>query len=180
MAELFSSVAELITVLKRPKRLVLPCLWTEPQAAGQRKLRLRTALQTQNTAIRGVALEISCSAEGFDLSCSVILMAEILGKLRAIARIDMNGPSHPNTHAYCGSWQHTDAGKTHFHDTSLHSHIPFTDLFDDKRIDLPVAQPINDMPINFSKAMEKCGELMHIENLADIEEPKWQPQQFLL
>lgn len=167
-------------MLERPKRLVLPCIWTEPQALGQRKLRLRTALQTQNVAIRGVALEIGCYAEGFDLPSSVILLAEILGKLRAIARIDVNGPSHPNTHAYCGTWHQEKAGNTHFHDTRLHSHIPFTDLFDDKRIDLPVARPINDMPTEFSKAMEKCGELMHIENLADIEEPKWQPRQFPL
>lgn len=180
MAEIFSSVTELITVLERPKRLVLPCLWTEPQTASQRKLRLRATLQTQNAAIRGVTLEIGCYAEGFGLPCSVVLMAQILGKFRAIARIDMNGPSHLNTHAYCEQWQHTDAGKTHFHDTRLHRHIPFTDLFDDKRIDLPVARPINDMPTEFSKAMEKCGELMHIENLADIEEPKWQPQQFPL
>jgi hypothetical protein len=34
------------------------------------------------------------------------------------------------------------------------------------------------MPEDFSKAMEKCGELLHIGNLMEIEEPQWQPRQF--
>ena len=34
------------------------------------------------------------------------------------------------------------------------------------------------MPGAYSEAMEKCGELLHIENLGEIEEPQWQPRRF--
>lgn len=107
-------------------------------------------------------------------------MADITGKPKAMARIDINGSRHENTKAVCGEWRGSDAGRTHFHDTRLHSAIPITDLFNGKYGDLPVARPINDMPSEFFKAMEKCGELLHIENLGEVEEPKWQPRQFPL
>lgn len=95
-----------------------------------------------------------------------------------MARIDINGSRHENRHVICGDWHLMDAGGTHFHDTLLHSGLEIEKLFNGIW-DLPVARPIGDMPKDFSGAMEKCGELLHIENLNEIEEPQWQPKRLL-
>lgn len=46
--------------------------------------------------------------------------------------------------------------------------------------DLPVARPIDEMPEDFTGAMVKCGRLLNIDNLTEIEEPQWQPKRFPL
>jgi hypothetical protein len=157
----------------------MPCKWVEPEKSGQRGLKLKSSLQSQSAALRGVTLEVGCHNESFELPSRVVLMVEFKGRSHAMARIDINGSRHENPKAICGEWQHVDAGLTHFHDTRLHRDIPIAEMFSDKYPNLPVARPINDMPNDFSKAMEKCGELLHIENLGEIEEPQWQPRQFL-
>lgn len=179
LSELFSSVEDLIAVLERPKRLLSVGSWIAPNRHGQRRLTFRGPLGEKSAALQGISLQIACDAEGFSLPTSVVLLAEINRKPRAIARIDINGTRHENKLKICGDWQHVDAGYTHFHDTRLHRDIPIAEMFSDKYPDLPVARPINDMPNDFSKAMEKCEELMHIENLGEIEEPQWQSRQFL-
>lgn len=118
---------------------------------------------------------MSCSPEGFSLPLYVVLLAELKRKAHAIARIDINGQRHENRLAVCGEMQFADAGCTHFHDTKLHIGIPIEQLFSGNW-DLPIARPIGDMPKDFCKAMEKCGELLHIENLKEVEEPQWQPR----
>lgn len=147
--------------------------------AGQRGFRLKSALEADGATMLGVTFDMRCNLEGFELPTSVVLMAEVGFKPRAMARIDINGSRHENRPAICGVWQHLDAGPTHFHDPRLHASIPMKDLFDGTYGDLPVARPIRDMPLNFAEAMEKCAELLHIEDLAKIEEPQWQPRQFL-
>ncbi len=151
--------------------------WLPPGKHGQRGLKMKTSLRDESAALRGITLEIGCSTEGFDLPVSVVLMAEFKNKPRAMARIDLNGQRHENRLSICGEWQFQDAGRTHFHDTRQHLGIPIEQLFSGNW-DLPVAQPIGDMPKDFSKAMEKCGELLHIENLDEVEEPQWQPRRF--
>lgn len=138
---------------------------------------MKSALIFKGATILGVSIEIRCSVEGFDLPTSVVLMAEIDRKAKAFARIDINGSPHENRPAVCGAWQHKDAGRTHFHDTELHANVPFDVLFNQGN-DLPIARPIGYMPTDFSAAMEKCGELLHIEDLGEVEEPQWQPRQF--
>lgn len=127
--------------------------------------------------MQGVSLRIGCSPEGAELPLHLSLLAEYGRKPHAFARIDLNGSRHPNAHAVCGSMQFVDAGKTHFHDTRLHLGMPIDKLFNSDW-DLPIAQPIGDIPDNFLKLMEKCGEMLHIENLTEVEEPQWQPRQF--
>jgi hypothetical protein len=144
---------------------------------GQRQLRITASLWDGVAALQGVTLRFACSSEGFDLPTHISLLVEYRGKPRAAARIDINGGPHPNSHAVCQDLQFLDAGKTHFHDTRLHLGIPIDRLFSGEW-DLPVARPISDMPQDFSKAMEKCGELLHIGNMTEIEEPQWQPRQF--
>ena len=179
MAEIFTSVADLVAVLERPKRLVR-LVFVPPQKHGQRGFKLKSALLADGATIQGVTLEIGCAMEGFSLPSHVVLMAEINKKARAMARVDINGSPHPNLRAVCGEFQLVDAGTTHFHDTRLHAALTIAELFNDPRLDLPIARPINDMPKEFSKAMEKCGELLHIDNLGEVEEPQWQPRQFPL
>jgi len=175
LAELFSSVEDLVAILERPKRLVTPCLWVAPGKNGQRGLKLKASLRDETAALRGVAIEIGCSAEGFDLPIHVVLLADFRNKPRAMARIDINGPTHVNRYAICAEWLHQDAGATHFHDTRLHRKLTVEELFSGNW-DLPVARPLGDIPKDFCDAMEKCGELLHIENLSEIEEPQWQPR----
>jgi len=175
LAELFSSVEDLVAVLERPKRLIIPCFWVKPGKNGLRGLRLRASLQDEAAAIRGVSIEIGCNIEGFDLPVRVVLLAEVKNKPRAMARIDINGSRHENLKAICGDLQFLDAGLTHFHDPRLHRGLTIEQLFNGDW-DLPVARQIDDMPEKFPEAMEKCGELLHIENLREIEEPQWQPK----
>lgn len=177
MTELFSSVKDLVAVLERPKRMINLGPWLPPQKGGQRGVKLKSSLQVASAALPGITIEIGCNIEGFELPSRVVLMAEIDRGARPMARIDINGSRHENPHAICGEWQHIDAGKTHFHDTRLHVTLTIEELFNGIW-DLPVARPIPDMPTDFAKAMEKCGELLHIENLGEIEEPQWQPRQF--
>lgn len=176
LPEFFASIEDLIAVLERPKRLVNRS-WTLPEKRGQRGFKLKSALFADSATLAGVTLEIRCNSEGFELPSAVVLMAEIYRKPHAIARIDINGPPHPNAKAVCGDLQNKNAGSTHFHDTRLHSRVPFQELFDGTHGNLPVARPIDDMPSEFSKAMEKCGKLLHIEDLGEVEEPQWQPKQ---
>jgi hypothetical protein len=179
LAELFRTTHDLIAVLQRPKLLVTPAVWVPPIAKfGQRQLTLKASLWDGTAAIQGVSFSASCSPEGFDLPVHVTLLAEFKGKPRAIARVDINGQRHGNRHAVCASLQFSDAGVTHFHDTRLHENIEISLLLSGSLGDLPIARPIGDMPEDFSKAMEKCGELLHIGNLTEIEEPQWQPRQF--
>lgn len=179
LAELFKTTADLVAVLECPKFLVLPCSWTPPNAdVGQRRSTIRASLTDGRSTIQGIGLRMECNPEGFALPVAVVLTAEYKGRPRAIARVDINGQKHENRHAVCGSLQFTDAGVTHFHDTSLHAHIEISELLGGSLGDLPIARPIGDMPEDFSKAMEKCGELLHISNLTEIEEPQWQPRQF--
>lgn len=178
MARLFATVDDLIAILEQPKRLI-NLTWTTSEISGQRGFKLKSALLSGSAALKGVSLEIGCATEGFDLPSRVVLMAEIDNKTRAIARVDINGSLHPNSRAVCGDLQHIDAGRTHFHDTRLHRKLTIDQLFHDTRWDLPVAQPISNMPKEFSRAMEKSGELLHIINLGEVEEPQWQPKQFL-
>lgn len=179
LAELFRSTQELIAVLQRPKLLVTPVVWVQPVTKlGQRQMTLTSSLWDGTATIQGVRFSASCSPEGFDLPVHVTLLAEFRGKPRAIARVDINGQRHENRHKVCGSLQFSDAGVTHFHDTSLHADIEIAQLLGGSLGDLPIARPIGDMPEDFSKAMEKCGELLHIGNLTEIEEPQWQPRQF--
>lgn len=168
---------DLIAVLERPKRLITLGPWVPPQKNGQRGLKMKASLRNESATILGVSLEIGCSNEGFDLPFKVVMMAEINNKPRAMARIDINGSRHENRHAICGELHLLDAGRTHFHDTRLHADLSIEQLFNGNW-DLPVARPIDDMPEDFSEAMEKCGKLMHIGNLREIEEPKWQPRRF--
>jgi len=170
-------VEDLVRVLERPKRLITPCSWVMPGKYGQRSLRLKATLRDETAAIRGVSLEIGCNIEGFDLPIRVVLLAEVKNKPRAMARIDINGSRHENLYAICGDAQFSDAGQTHFHDTWLHRGLTIEQLFNGDW-DLPVARQIDDMPRKFSEAMEKCGELLHIGNLSEIEEPQWQPKRF--
>jgi len=180
LAELFRSVQDLVAVLERPKRLVTPCSWVNAGKNGQRGLKLKAALRDDYATIGGVTLELGCHVEGFHLPSRVVMMAEIGNKPRAMARIDINGSRHENRYAICGEWQFLDAGMTHFHDTRLHLGIAFSELFDGTYGDLPVARPIDNISENFLVALEKCGELLNIDNLGEIEEPQWQPRQFPL
>lgn len=175
MAELFRSTADLIEALERPKRLITPCVWIPPGKHGQRGFRLKATLRDDVSAIRGLSLEIGCHVEGFDLPASVVLLSEFKNRPRAMARIDVNGSKHENRYPICGEWQHLDAGRTHFHDTRLHAALDIKELFSGVW-DLPIARPISDMPKDFSEAMEKCGGLLHIENMSEIKEPTWQPK----
>lgn len=178
MAELFCSIEDLISVLERPKFLVTPCLWLSPNPkSGERVLTIKGSLSDGTATILGVSLRAKCSPEGFSWPSSILLTADYKGKPRVMARVDINGLRHQNRHAVCGNLQHVDAGTTHFHDTRLHRAIPIDELFSEIW-NLPVASPIGDMPEDFSQAMEKCGELLHIDNLTMIEEPQWQPRQF--
>lgn len=86
---------------------------------------------------------------------SVVLLAEIEGKPRAIARIDVNGGRHESRDRICGDLQHDDAGTTHFHDTRLHRDIAIGELFSGRLGDLPIARPISDIPDDLSEVMEK-------------------------
>ncbi len=176
MSEFFTSLKDLIAVLERPKHLVNRS-WITPEKPGERGFKIKSALNADSATLAGVSVEIRCQSEGFELPSTVVLMAEINTKPRAIARIDINGSLHENLKAVCGDWQNKPAGRTHFHDTRLHRLIPLEELFDGTHGDLPVARPIDDMPSEFSKAMEKCGKLLHIEDLGEVEEPQWQPRQ---
>ncbi len=176
MSEFFTSIQDLIEVLERPKRLVSRT-WVAPDKLIERYFKLKTALVSDSATLAGVTMEVRCRSEGFELPSTIVLMAEIRTKSRAIARIDINGPPHSNAKDVCGELRHNDAGPTHFHDTRLHRMIPFEALFDGTYGDLPIARPIDDMPSEFSKAMEKCGNLLHIEDLGEVEEPQWQPKQ---
>ena len=178
MVELFSSVDDLVAVLLRPKRLIAPSTWISPGKPGQRGFKLRASLGDGASALRGVGLEIGCHVESFRLPAHITLLAEFKSRARAMARIDIKGSPHENRHAVCRSWQFVSAGRTHFHDTALHVALTIEQLFSGDW-DLPVARPIDDMPEDFSGAMERCGELLHIENLREVEEPQWQPQQLL-
>jgi hypothetical protein len=179
LPELFGSTSDLIHALERPKLLVLPCTLLPPNPKhGQRQLTLRASLSDGVATIQGVSLRAGCTLEGFDLPFHVTLLAEFGGKPRAFARIDINGQRHENRLAVCESMQFMDAGRTHFHDTRLHSSVEIGVLFGGNVGDLPVARPLGDMPNKFSEVMEKCGELLHIVNLTEIEEPQWQPRQF--
>ena len=178
MAELFKDTNDLVAVLERPKFLVFPCRWVAPNATvGQRRSSIRASLSDGRSTIQGVGLRIECNLEGFELPFAVVLTADYKGRPHAIARVDINGQRHENRHAVCASLQFSDAGSTHFHDTILHTRIEISLLLGGSLGDLPIARPIGDMPEDFSKAMEKCGELLHIGNLTEIEEPQWQPRQ---
>ena len=170
-------MAELVAVLECPKSIVTACVWSEPRENGQRGLRLRTSLRDSDAAIQGVSLEIVCSAESFERPFRVVILAEFRRKARAMARIDINGSRHVKRYAVCRDSQFIDAGNTHFHDTRLHANITIEELFNTDW-DLPVARPIEDMPQDYAKAIERCGQLLNIENLSEIEEPKWQPKRF--
>jgi hypothetical protein len=177
LRELFQTTDELIAILERPKYIVTPVSWILPDSTfGERQLRLKASLVVDEAVIQGVRLDVSCHAEGLELRSHVLLLAEYEGRPRAMARIDINGPGHVNKVPEAGDLFQTDAGPTHFHDTRLHRGIPIRDLFT-RAWDLPVARPISDMPTEFQAAMEKCGELLHIENLGEISEPPWQPRQ---
>jgi hypothetical protein len=177
LRELFQTTDELIAILERPKRIVTPVVWTPPDLrVGQRQLKLKASLVAQEATILGVRIEVSCHAESFDLPSHVVLLVDYGGKPRAMARIDINGSGHPNAFPEAGALFQSDAGPTHFHDTRLHRRIPIRELFT-RAWDLPVAMPISDMPTEFQAAMEKCSELLHIENLGEISEPPWQPRQ---
>lgn len=179
MAELFRSTEDLIAVLERRKFLVTPCRWLAPDPKhGQRQLTLRGSLSDGNVTLQGVGLRIVCSQESLSLPISIVLIVQFKSKQRAIARIDMNSQRHENRHAVCGDLQFLDAGNTHFHDTVLHRQITIDRLFSGEVGDLPIARPLSNMPEEFSKVMEKCGELLHIDNLTEIEEPQWQRRQF--
>jgi hypothetical protein len=179
LAIFFHNIEDLVAILERRKRIIITQSWVEPKTNGNRGFKLQATLSDENSTILGVKFEIGCSSQGFELPSRVVLMAEINGKPRAMARIDINGSRHENTKSICGEWQHKDAGRTHFHDTRLHLGLSIDALFSGDFGDLPVAKPIHDMPEDFSQAMEKCGILLNIENMAEIDEPKWQPRQFL-
>ena len=158
----------------------MPTVWVPPRTSfGQRLLTLRASFWDGKATIQGLGLRALCYPEGIELRMSLVLLAEFDSKSRALARIDINGSRHENRHAVCGTMQFVDAGHTHFHDPLLHSHINIEDLLNHRFGDLPVARPISDMPEEFSKMMEKCGRMLHIENMTEIEEPQWQPRQFL-
>jgi hypothetical protein len=178
LAEIFGSTQDLIDVLERPKLLVMPCRWLLPDhKSGERQVRLKGALLDGIATLRGVSLSIGCNQDGFELPMHLTLLAEFKGKPRAFARIDINSSPHVNRHVACGELQLMDAGPTHFHDTLLHQNIPIDKLFSPDFGALPIARPISDMPTDFRNAMEKCGEILHIDNLTEIEEPQWQPRQ---
>jgi hypothetical protein len=179
LAELFSTVDDLVAVLERPKRLITLGPWLSPMKGGPRSLKFKASLRDDVATIQGVSLEIRCDPQSFELPIHVVMLASVGGRVHAMARIDLNGDMHVCRYPICGEWMHEEVGGNHFHDTRLHLGIPINDLFSKKYGDLPVARPINDMPKEFSKAMEKCGELLHIENLGEVEEPQWQPRQSL-
>ncbi len=178
MAEVFRSTADLVEVLERPKTLLVTNTWSLPSHGGQRGFRMKAALQSGTEVIRGLSLEMRCHVEGFGVGrpMSVALLVEYMQRSRAMARVDIFGSRHENRHPICGEWQFSDAGVTHFHDTRLHVDLEIRELFG-SLWDLPVARPIGDMPQDFRGAMEKCGELLHIVDLSEVEEPQWQPRQ---
>ena len=178
MSNFFSLTQHLIAVLERPKWLVLPCPWVLPGPNGQRGFTLKGTLRDEVGSIPGLRFEMRCHVEGFDLPSSLVLLAEFKDKSNAMARIDINGSPHTNRPAICGDWQHLDAGKTHFHDTKLHAGVAIEELFLEGH-DLPIARPITDLPDDFTAAMEKCGALLHILNLNEVEEPPWHPKRLL-
>ena len=120
---------------------------------------------------------MKCSPETLELPFNIALLAEYRGKPRAFARIDVNASDHENRDEVCGVHHLISAGKSHFHDTRLHEHIDINHLFSDCW-DLPIATALPHVPDRFQLLMEMCAELLHIENLAEVEEPQWQPRQF--
>ena len=177
MPVLFSSISDLVALLERPKWLAGKGAWVTPNGNGRRGLRLKLSLTDGGAILQGVSVVVDCHCEGPDLPMSVVLLAEIGAKPRAAARIDLNGSPHTNRHALSGELMFVDAGPNHFHDTRLHLQFSMEQLCKDG-VDLPVARPIGDMPEVFSAVMEKCGQMLHIENLREIEEPLWQPRRF--
>lgn len=171
MKSLFNSVDELRDMLLAPKRLIKPHGWKTKRAM----LVMASAIEIDGIGAQGIEFLASCNSEREEEQVSFILLASIGLKLMPFARVDWRGQPHSNKEGATEEHRFKDAGRTHFHDTELHMHFNFSKLFNGKN-NLPVAREITPEPSNFAELLEKAGELLHIENLSEIETPPWAPR----
>lgn len=164
---------DLCGVLEAPKRLVAIAEWKRVNT----QLRLGAALEVDGIVTAGVSFLATVLAEHPDENVTLLLQAEIKQKPRPFARIDWRGSPHPNTKPQCGAMRFTDVGRTHFHDTRLHRHIDFDELFLGN-LNLPAASPIDPEPPALKELLALSASLLHIENLTEIPTPPWQPRTF--
>lgn len=167
------SLFELCALLKAPKRLVSLRDWKRVNA----QLRLAAALEIDGIVPAGLSFEATVAAEYSDENVTLMLHAFIKQKPRPFARIDWLTKAHPNVHRYCGPLRYVDAGRSHFHDTKLHVDIDFDELFLGK-LNLPCARALDPDPPDFKELLVISSQLLHIENLQEIQTPPWQPRNF--
>lgn len=175
-------IGDLCTILSAEKSLVLTGGWSLDSRTSKRRapeLRLTAAIQMDGIAVRGLSFAARCNSERMDECVSLNLLTEWGLKPRCFARIDWRGGIHQNSHKVCDDLQFTDAGRTHFHDTSLHRHVDIPTLFGSKW-DLPIARPISPDPETFRQLLEISSTLMHIVNLKEIADPPWRPRSSFL
>lgn len=164
---------DLCSVLVAPKRLVSITEWKRVHA----QLRLGAALEVDGIVVAGISFLAVVLAEYPDENMTLLLQAEIRQKPRPFARIDWRGGPHPNKKPQCGAMRFIDAGRSHFHDTHLHRHIDFDELFFGD-LNLPAATRIDPEPPDLKELLALSSVLLHIENLTEIPIPPWQPRNF--
>lgn len=169
------TVDELCRVLGQTKRLVGIGRWTRVHA----QLRLTAAVEVDGSTLPGITFMASTNFARPDEAVALQLQAEIKQKPRPFARVDWRGSVHGNLTPHCGGMRYDDAGRTHFHDTNLHRHIGFDELFL-MRLNLPVAAAIHPEPTTFHELLALSGDLLHIDNLISIPIPPWQPPTFFI
>jgi hypothetical protein len=162
---------DLCSVLEAPKRLVAVRDWKRVHA----QLRLGAALELDGVVAAGISFLVTVQAEYPDENVTLLLQAEIKQKPCPFARIDWRGGPHPNLRPQCGEMRFIDAGRTHFHNTALHRHIDFDELFLGK-LNLPVASAIEPEPADWQELLALSSALLHIENLTETPTPPWQPR----
>lgn len=168
---MIQSLDQLCEILEAPKRLVSLGSWR----THDRQYRITAALESDGLTIAGISFMACASRERPDERISITLQAEIRRKPMAFARIDWRGSPHDNNHKWCGDRQFLGAGRTHFHDTALHSHIDFSELFSGD-YNLPIAESIMPEPSSFDKLLVITRDLLHIENITEVPVPPWSPR----
>lgn len=106
-------------LLAAPKRLVGELDWGRKNSTE----RIACAVEIDDVVAHGVSFQITCARDRPDERVSMVLLTETMVKPRPFARIDWRGMQHGNLNRVCGDFWHVDAGRTHFHDTNLHTHI---------------------------------------------------------
>ncbi|AXQ93180.1 hypothetical protein LV780_04760 [Cereibacter azotoformans] len=169
------TVDELCSILGERKRLVGVGRWTKVHA----QLRLTAAVEVDGATLPGITFMAATNFARPDEAVALQLKAEIKQKPRPFARVDWRGSPHGNLTHHCARMKYIDAGRTHFHDTNLHRHIGFDELFLG-RLNLPVAAPITPEPTTYQDLLALSADLLHIDNLTSISIPPWQPPTFFI